>query len=154
MQECRKCLWHLGYSEACITLHQKEWVGYLLPYLEEKGITNYSSNIGERYLDSVLPTLTPFPKRVLIRSVRLLSIYLETGIIPKRIVHLVEYPLPGEVGEAASTFLRDLIDRRHSELTITKHHRILSYFIVFLETKSKTKIADIEDSDMNKNIQV
>lgn len=159
VQECIKHLRHLGYSEACITLHQKKWVGYLLPYLDEKGITNYSSEIGEQYLDSVLPTLTPFPKRVLTRSVHVLSSYLETGIIPKRIVHLMEYLLPGEIGKAASVFIEDLADRRRSELTITKHRRNLSYFILFLETKSKVKIADIEDSDIlsfigtNKNVK-
>jgi hypothetical protein len=148
IQECMEHLQHLGYSDACIALHQKKWVGYLLPYLEGKGITDYSSNIGEKYLDSVLPVLTPQPKRVLTRSVHVLSAYLETGVIPKRIVHLVEYPLPGEVGKAASAFLEDLIDRRRSELTITKHRRILSYFTLFLETESKVKIADIEDSDI------
>jgi integrase len=148
MQECTEHLQYLGYSEACISLHQKKWAGYLLPYLKEKGITNYFSDIGEKYLDSVLPTLTPFPKRVLIRSVRVLSAYLETGAIPKRIVHLVEYPLSGEIGKAASAFLEDLIERRRSELTITKHRRILSYFTLYLETKSKVKIADIEDSDI------
>jgi integrase len=123
-------------------------VGYLLPYLESKGITDYSSDIGEKYLDSVLPVLTPQPKRVLTRSVHVLSAYLETGVIPKRIVHLVEYPLPGEIGEAASAFLRDLMEKRRSELTITKHRRILSYFAIFLETKSKSRISDIEDSDI------
>lgn len=148
IRECTEHLHHLGYSDACITLHQKKWNEYLLPYLMEKGITNYSSDIGEEYLDSVLPALTPFPKRVLVRSVRVLSVYLETATIPKRIVHLVEYTLLGEVGEAASAFLKELINRRRSELTIIKHRRTLSYFTLFLETKSKGKIVEIEDSDI------
>lgn len=148
MKECTAHLQYLGYSEVCITLHQKKWVDYLLPYLEEKGITNYSSDIGEQYLDSALPILTPFPKRVLTRSVHVLSAYLETGVIPRRIVHLVEYPLPGEIGKVASAFIADLVDRRRSEFTISKHRRILSYFTLFLESKSKVKIADIEDSDI------
>ena len=148
MQECTEHLQYLGYSEACITLHQKKWQDYLLPYLKKKGITEYSSEIGEKYLNSILSTLTPFPKRVLTRSVRVLSAYLETGIIPKRIVHLVEYPLLGEVGETASVFLEDLISKRRNEHTITKHRRILSYFTIFLETKSKAKIADVDDSDI------
>jgi len=148
MQECAEHLQHLGYSDACITTHQKKWIEYLLPYLTEIGSVTYSSDIGERYLESILPSLALFPKRVLTRSIHVLSVYLETGTIPKRIVHLVEYQLHGEVGEAASEFLADLINKRRSELTIIKHRRILSYFTLFLETKSKVKIADIEDSDI------
>jgi len=148
MQESIEHLQHLGYSDACIALHQKKWADYLLPYLKEKGITDYTSNIGEEYLGSVLQTLTPFPKRVLTRSVHLLSAYLETGSIPKRIVHLVEHPLHGEMGEAALSFLEYQMGKRRKEVTIDKHRRILSHFIVFLEMKSKTKISDIEDSDI------
>jgi len=148
MQECVEHLQHLGYSDACIALHQEKWANYLLPYLNEKGITDYSSNIGEEYLDSVLQTLTPFPKRVLTRSVRVLSAHLETGSIPKRIVPLVEHPLPGELGKVAHAFLEVQRDKRSKEITIDKHRRTISYFIAFLEFKSKTKISDIEDSDI------
>ena len=148
MQECVEHLQHLGYSDACIALHQKKWADYLLPYLKEKGIINYSSDVGEEYLGSVHQTLTPFPKRVLTRSVRVLSAHLETGSIPKRIVHLVEHPLPGEFGEAAHAFLEHLTGQRRKEITIDKHRRTLCYFIAFLEFKSKTKISDIEDSDI------
>ena len=148
MQECVEHLQHLGYSDACIALHQAKWADKLLPYLNEKGITEYSADIGEEYLNTVLQTLTPFPKRVLTRSVHLLSTWLETGSIPKRIVHLVEHPLPGEVGTAAIAFLEEQIKKRRREITIEKHRRILSYFIISLENKSKFKVADIEDSDI------
>jgi integrase len=148
MQESMEHLRHLGYSDPCIALHQKKWDEYLLPYLAEKGITAYSSDIGEKYLESVLPSLPLFPKRVLTRSIHVLSAYLDTGAIPKRIVHLVEHPLLGEIGEAASVFLESLINRRRSELTITKHRRILSHFTIFMEIKSEGKIAEVEDSDI------
>jgi integrase len=148
MQECIEHLQHLGYSDACIALHQKKWVVNLLPYLNERGVTNYSPTIGEEYLGSVFSTLTPPVKRVLTRSIRVLSVYLETGSVPRRIVHLVEHPLLGEVGEAALAFLEHQMDKRRKELTIEKHCRILSHFTAFLEIKSKTKILDIEDSDI------
>ena len=61
MRECTEHLQYLGYSEACIVQHQKKWVEYVLPYLKEKGITNYSSDIGEGYLASILPTLALLP---------------------------------------------------------------------------------------------
>ena len=34
IQECTEHLRFLGYSEDCITLHQKKWSEYLLPYLQ------------------------------------------------------------------------------------------------------------------------
>jgi site-specific recombinase XerD len=148
MRECTEHLQYLGYSEACIVQHQKKWAEYLLPYLEEKGITNYTSDIGEEYLDSTLPTLALQPKRVLTRSVHILSVYLETGLIPRRIVHLVEHPLPGETGQAAAVFLQNLVEMRRKEITVGKYRRIFSYFIEYLELKNKTKIAEIEDSDI------
>lgn len=148
MQECTELLQHLGYSDACVAQHQKKWIEYLLPYLQEKGITSYTSDIGERYLKSILPSLPLLSKRVLTRSVHILSVYLETGGIPKRIVHLVEHPLLGEVGEIATLFLEEQMSKRRSELTVAKHRMNLSYFTIFLETKSKSKIVDIEEEDI------
>ena len=148
MQECTEHLRFLGYSEACITLHQKKWSEYLLPYLQEKGIVLYSTEVGECYLKSVLPDLTPFPRRVLTRSVHILSSYLNTGVIPKKIVQVEEHPLPGEIGEAARLFLKEQISKRRCETTVLKHRRNLSYFIMFLETRSKSKLSDIEEEDV------
>lgn len=148
MRECTEHLQCLGYSETCIIQHQKKWIEYLLPYLEEKSMVNYTSDIGEEYLDFILPTLSLQPKRVLTRSVHILSAYLETGVIPKRIVHLVEHPLPGEIGQAAVVFLQHLVEMRRKEVTVSKHRRIFSYFIEYLELNNKTKIAEIEDSDI------
>jgi len=99
MQECTEHLRFLGYSEACITLHQKKWSEYLLPYLQEKGIVLYSTEVGECYLKSVLPDLTPFPRRVLTRSVHILSSYLNTGVIPKKIVQVEEHPYREKSGK-------------------------------------------------------
>lgn len=148
MQECTEHLRFLGYSEACITSHQKKWSEYLLPYLQEKGIVLYSTEVGECYLKSVLPDLTPFPRRVLTRSVHILSSYLNTGVIPKKIVQVEEHPLPGEIGEAARLFLKEQISKRRCETTVLKHRRNLSYFIMFLETRSKSKLSDIEEEDV------
>ena len=149
MQECTEHLRLLGYSEACITLHQKKWSEYLLPYLQEKGIVFYSTEVGECYLKSVLPDLTPFSKRVLTRSVHILSSYLDTGVIPKNDCTGRGTSLTGKkVGEAARLFLKEQINRRRCETTVLKHRRNLSYFIVFLETRSKSKLSDIGEDDV------
>lgn len=141
IQECTEHLRFLGYSEACITLHQKKWSEYLLPYLQEKDIVFYSTETGECYLKSVRSNLTPFSKRVLTRSVHILSAYLDTGIIPKRIVPIEEHPLPGEIGEAAHLFLEELVNSRRNDITVLKHRRNLSYFIEFLGPVGKRDYA-------------
>lgn len=148
MLECTEHLRYIGYSDACIIQHQRKWVEYLLPYLQKEGIRFYTPDIGEKYLESILPCLPLHSKRVLTRSIHVLSAYLETGKIPKRIVHLVEHPLLGEVGEVATIFLEEQINKRRSELTVTKHRMNLSYFTIFLEIKSKSKIADIEETNI------
>lgn len=130
------------------SLHQKKWSEYLLPYLQKNGIVFYTTEIGENYLRSVAPDLTLSPKRVLTRSIHILSTYLETGDIPKMIVQIREHPLTGEVGDAACLFLKELINKRRCETTVLKHRRNLSYFIVFLETKSKSKPVEIEEEDI------
>ena len=50
IQECTEHLRFLGYSEACITLHQKKWSEYLLPYLQEKDIVFGGDKIGRAHV--------------------------------------------------------------------------------------------------------
>jgi len=63
-------------------------------------------------------------------------------------VHLVEYPLSGEIGKVAEAFLNKLKSARRSELTINEHRRMLSYFIEGLSLKSKNKLTEITESDI------
>lgn len=126
----------------------EEMVGIPVALSTGKNIVFYSTEAGECYLKSVLSNLTPFSKRVLTRSVHILSAYLDTGIIPKRIVPIEEHPLPGEIGEAAHLFLEELVNSRRNDITVLKHRRNLSYFIEFLETKSKSKLCDIGEDEI------
>lgn len=45
-------------------------------------------------------------------------------------------------------FLKEQINRRRCETTVLKHRRNLSYFIAFLETRSKSKFSDIGEDDV------
>lgn len=56
--------------------------------------------------------------------------------------------MPGEIGEAAHLFLEELINSRRNDITVLKHRRNLSYFIEFLETKSKSKLCDIGEDEI------
>ena len=66
----------------------------------------------------------------------------------RTLTRIVSPPLLGEIGEAARLFLKEQISKRRCETTVLKHHRNLSYFIMFLETRSKSKLSDIEEEDV------
>jgi site-specific recombinase XerD len=147
----RQCLGHLGnlgYSDTCIGEHKRKWEDGILPYMKEKGLSLYSSDIGEQYLLSVTKSVAPSTARGRIRNIHILSDYLENESIAKRIVHLVEYPLPGEIGKVSQVFLQSLNSLRRNELTVKEHRRMLSYFISCMALKSKTRVNEIEEQDV------
>jgi site-specific recombinase XerD len=148
IQECVEHLRSLEYSDACIGEHRRKWRDGILPYMKENGIPTYSSDIGEQYLLDATKRVAPSTARGRARNIHILSDYLENGLIARRIVHLVEYPLSGEIGEVAQVFLQTLKSSRRSELTVGEHHRMLSYFISGMALKSKTEVKDIKEQDI------
>jgi len=148
VEECVKHLQELGYSDACISVHQKHWKDGIIPYMEKCVTSSYTPEVGEEYLQYATKNLAPSTKRARKRNVHVLSDYLENGTIRKRIVHLVNHPLPGEIGQVALEFLDTLKVLRRSELTIKNHRRMLCYFIAGLELKSVYKIEDIKEQDI------
>jgi len=147
----RQCVGHLrylGYSDTCIGEHQRKWEEGILPYMKENGISLYSPDIGEQYLLIATKNVAPSTLRGRRRNIHILSDYIENGSIAKRIVHLVEYPLPGEIGKVSQVFLQSLASLRRNELTVKEHRRMLSYFISGLTLKSKTNVNEIEEEDV------
>ena len=145
IEKCVKHLQELGYSDACISVHQKRWKDGIIPYMEKCGASSYTPEVGEEYLRWATKDSAPSTKRARKRNIHVLSEYLEKGTIRKRIVHLVNHPLPGAIGQVASEFLDTLRALRRSELTIENHRRMLSYFIAGLELKSVHKVEDIKE---------
>ena len=147
-KECVKHLQELDYSDACISVHQRQWKDGIIPFMEHRGVSSYTPEIGEEYLQYATKNSAPSTKRARKRNIHILSEYLEKGTIRKRIVHLVNHPLPGGIGQVASEFLDTLRALRRSELTIENHRRMLSYFIAGLELKSVNKVEDIKEQDV------
>lgn len=138
----------LGYADGCIEVHQRKWRDGIVPYMEAKGLSDYSVDIGEAYLLNATKGIASSTVRGRIRNIHILSDYLENGTIARRIVHLVEHLLPGETGKVAQAFLQTLKSSRRKELTIGEHRRMLSYFISGLIMKSKHEIKDIKEQDI------
>ena len=148
IRECVEHLEALGYSKANINEHRRKWRDGIQPYLKANQVSDYSSDIGEQFLLIATQGVAPSTARGRSRSIRILSSYLKNGTISKRIVHLMEYPLPGQIGDMALLFLQSLRVLRRNELTIAEHRRMLSYFISGLELKSKSEVKDIREQDI------
>jgi site-specific recombinase XerD len=145
---CEEHLRKTGYSETCVSLHLHKWQKGIKRFMDEKGISEYNSEIGDEYLriNSTGQSRTRVQEKY--RNIHILNEYLESGTIRKRIVSLVVHPLPGEIGEVAQLFLRSLKELRRSDRTIKEHHRMLYYFISAMEIKSKNKIEKITEQDV------
>lgn len=148
VEECSEQLHNMGYLDACIRSHQQRWRDGIIQFMQEKGLTDYSAAIGEEYLKHAAKDSAPSTKRGRLRSIHILSEYLETGTIRKRIVSLVEHPLPGKIGVVATEYLENMRVLRRNELTILNHRRMLSYFIAGLALKNKHKVSDISERDI------
>ena len=148
IEECENQLREKGYSEACITVHRGKWQQGIQQYMSSNAIEEYSEDVGEEYLRIVTKNQAPSTVRANVRNVHILTDYLTSGTIRKRIVHLVNYPLSGEIGLVAEKFLSKLRSARRSELTIIEHRRMLSYFIEGLLLKSINKIEEITESEV------
>lgn len=138
----------LGYSEACVAVHHRQWADGIIPYMELRGLVDYNPTIGSDYLACATKDSAPSTKRARARNIHILDEYLSTGGIRKRIVHLVDHPLPGEIGEVAQSYLGQLREKRRAEATILNHRRMLSYFIAGLSAKGKAHISDIDEQDI------
>ena len=136
------------YSSACIETHRRRWRDGIIPYMDSRGITQYSSVIGEEYLSLATRDVAPSTKRARLRSIHMLTEYLETGGIRRRIVHLVEHPLPGEIGQIAQEYLQGMQAARKNELTVLNHRRMLSYFISGLSIKGIYRVDDVSERDI------
>lgn len=148
IKKCENLLRENGYSDACISTHLRRWQQGIQQYMDENSIAEYSEAIGEQYLRISTENKAPSTIRTITRNIHILTDYLSCGLIRKRIVHLITYPLPGEIGILAEEFLEKLRLIRRCDLTINEHRRILSYFIEGLSLKSIKQVTQIKESDI------
>jgi len=145
MASCIEQMRKDNYAEFCIETHRRRWQVGIVPFMGKMETEIFSNEIGEAFLSHILPGLAPSTQRAHRRSVHLLSDYLQTGKVRRRIVKLTEHPLEGETGEAVLSHLDSLRENRRSELTISNHRRLLSYFIDGLRQKGIYKVENITE---------
>lgn len=117
------------YDETCIEVHRRRWQKGIVSYLNAQGTSEYTEQAGLDFLSRILPGLAPSTQRGHQRGINLLTEFMHTGVVRRRIVTLVEHPLPGELGTIVLKYLEDLKAQRRADQTISNHRRLLSYFL-------------------------
>lgn len=138
-----------GYSEARISDYLRFWQNGVIKYMETHSITNYSADIGERFIKNyIIKEGSASYKRAIRRSVHVLTDYLSYGTVRSRIVPYVIHELTGEIGAIAKDFIASFAAMRRSKLTLSEHQRVLSYFIKHLSLKSKFQVSELNEEDV------
>jgi len=144
-KDCVAWLRENGYSEARIRDYFRIWDTGIEKYMREHSIAIYTTQVGEDFISLPLPFESATYRRAVRRSVAVLSDFLVHGKVSRRIVHRVNYELPGEIGDAAEAFIASQAELRRSMLTLNEHRRVLSYFIQHLTLKSVHRVSKIND---------
>ncbi|HWK03358.1 MAG TPA: tyrosine-type recombinase/integrase [Puia sp.] len=144
-KDCVAWLRENGYSEARIRDYFRLWDTGIRKYMRERSIAIYTTQVGEDFISLPLPFESATYRRAVRRSVAVLSDFLVHGKVSRRIVHRVNYELPGEIGDAAEAFIASQAELRRSMLTLNEHRRVLSYFIQHLLLKSVHHVSKINE---------
>lgn len=134
------------YDETCIEVHRRRWQKGIVSYLNAQGTSEYTEQAGLDFLSRILPGLAPSTQRGHQRGINLLTEFMHTGVVRRRIVTLVEHPLPGELGTIVLKYLEELKAQRRADQTISNHRRLLSYFLEGLRRKGISQLADLTES--------
>jgi integrase len=151
IRECVAFLMEEGYSEPRIADYQRLWHDGIEEYMNKNSLVNYNATIGEDFLGGIAGMSDSY-MRTIRRNVHVLTDFLSYGKVRKRIIQYVYHELPGEIGEVAFKFIESQARLRRSKLTLEKHQRILSYFIIHLALKSVTHVSEIRDEDVLSSI--
>ena len=121
------------YSNGRIYTYNWLWKKGLLAYMLSNDLVDYDENVGKEYMLTCHDdSNVTFHHRDLIKSVDLLTNVLLNDNIGERMHCTVQYPLRGEVGDAASLYFDSLKARRLNNKTIQSYKKRISNFIEYL----------------------
>lgn len=123
-----------GYSARTLATYNELWEWHLKPFMQQKRITMYTSEVGFDFLNS-LPgdklTLTNRWRRI----ITILDTVLRDGKIGRIKPQGVSFDMPGEIGEIAKSFLAKKKSQLISSITVQVYNRMLGRLISFPEYK-------------------
>ena len=145
VKECENYFESHCYTVNRIYRYKSMWKLGILKYMNENQCIDYDRQVGETFIKDKISSEVSPGERDFMRSVRVLSEYLETGIVSKKSVHPRIIELPGEVGIHAQLFIENQKRERRSKITLEGHRLYLHYFIIHLNRFKIESVADINE---------
>jgi site-specific recombinase XerD len=113
--------------------------------MSAKGLIYYDRQVGETFIKEKISQAVSPGERDFMRSVRVLSEYLETGSVSKKSVQRRVVELRGEIGIQAQLFIESLKRERRSIITLEGHRLNLHYFITHLNRIGIESVTEIKE---------
>lgn len=144
IDQCQALMKEAGYSPKTQVTYGDLWKWHLWPFMQQRGITKYSPEVGLDFLKS-LPgdklSLTNRWRRV----ITILDTVLQDGKIGRIKPLWKSFDMPGEIGETAMAFLAQKKSQLVSKSTVQAYERMLGRLVSFLRIKDVTTISDMTE---------
>jgi integrase len=122
------------------------WKNGILFWMKEKDLTMYSADRGEEFIDSFIKSGDVSAcERDIIRSVHVLTDYMNLGYIRRKTFIPVEHPLEGEIGRQMQKLIFHLQSLRRSRITVKDYELYLNRFLRFLEHERVHTVSKISE---------
>jgi len=145
VKECEDYFKSHCYTVSRIQRYKSMWKHGIEKYMIANQRTDYDREVGESFIrERLSPRVSP-GERDIMRSVRVLSEYLETGSVSKKSVHCRILELPGETGVCAQLFIDNQKRERRSKSTLDSYRLYLHYFITHLNRLGIESVTDIRE---------
>lgn len=134
------------YTQHRIDKYKSMWKNGLLPWMQEKNFTLYTADVGEEFIHSFITSgYVTAGKRDVIRSVHVLTDFMNLGCIRKKTFTPVEHPLNGEIGHQMQKLVKHLQSLRRSRITIKDYELYLNRFLTFLTHEHVLTVSAIHE---------
>ena len=145
IDQCKALMNEAGYSVKTLATYNELWEWHLKPFMQQKGLTMYTSVVGFDFLKS-LPgdklTLTNRWRRV----ITILDTVLQDGKIGRIKPQCASFDMSGEIGEIAKSFLAQKKSQLASNRTVRAYGLMLGRLMSFLNIKGVTSLSQMSES--------
>ncbi|MCM4153602.1 integrase [Arenibacter sp. N53] len=143
------------YSSSRIDTYNWLWKKGILAYMFSRGLVEYDENVGNEFAMTCHDGYNvTFHHRDLIKSIDVLTNVLLNNNLGGRMHRAVQYPLRGEIGDAANQYLDFLKSRRIDEKkTLQRYKKTMSNFIEYLLGTGIDNLSEITEEAIIKYIE-
>ena len=133
------------YSETTLHDYQSVWRNGIVKFMKEKGLTTYSTELGEQYISQINDNIKFQTYNSRLRKIQVLNDYLSDG----RIHFCRQRSVPIILNGVWSKYLRDFMtyykSLRRNEKTIKEYRVYISHFFYYLGTIGIEQANEIKD---------